>query len=209
MAVKITNIIDRILKSVSYIFHPLIIPILGVVFYFAKSPRYIPVQIIQAKLISLFILTIVLPILLYFLLKTLGKVKSIYLSTTKERIYPLLLNAIVTLIVLQRILTATQIIELYYFFLGILISTLSCLLLATIKFKASIHMISVCGLFMFFIALSIHFSININGTLALMSIAIGAVATSRLHVNAHTYLELIVGAFVGIIPQLVLINYWL
>lgn len=200
---------DKILKSVSYIFHPLIIPLLGVIFYFSKSPRYIPEQIIQAKLISLFILTIVLPILLYFLLKTLGKVKSIYLETTKERIFPLLLNCVVILIVLQRILTATQIIELYFFFVGILISTLSCLILAFFKFKASIHMISISGLFMFFIALSIHFSININGTLALMSVITGAVATSRLHLKAHTYIELLMGVFVGVIPQLILVTYWL
>ena len=38
---------------------------------------------------------------------------------------------------------------------------------------------------MFFIALSIHFSININGTLALLAIIIGTVATSRLHLKAH------------------------
>ena len=200
---------DKILKSISHIFHPLFMPLLGVVFYFSKSPRYIPQEIIQAKIISLFILTIILPILLYFLLKTLGKVNSIYLKTTNERIFPLLLNCIVVLIVLQRILTATQIIELYYFFVGILISTLTCLILAAFKFKASIHMISVSGLFMFFIVLSIHFSININGTLALMSILIGAIATSRLHLNAHTYLELIIGVFVGVIPQLILVSYWL
>ena len=200
---------NKILKSVSYIFHPLIIPLLGVIFYFSKSPRYIPQQIIQAKLISLFILTIVLPILLYFLLKTLGKVNSIYLETTKERIFPLILNCIVLFIVLQRILTATQIIELYYFFVGILISTLSCLILVLFGFKASIHMISVSGLLMFFIALSIHFSININGTLALMSIIAGAVATSRLHLKAHTYIELIMGVFIGIIPQIILVGYWL
>ena len=46
---------NNILKSISFIFHPLLIPLLGVVFYFAKSPKYISLQIIQAKLISLFI----------------------------------------------------------------------------------------------------------------------------------------------------------
>ena len=201
--------IDRILKSISLIFHPLIMPILGVLFYFSKSPRYIPNDIIKAKLLSLFILTVTLPLLLYFLLKTLGKVKSIYLESTNERILPLILNCIVILLVLQRILTPNQIIELYYFFVGILISTLTCLILAILKFKASIHMLSVSGVFMFFIALSIHFNININGTLALMCIIVGAVATSRLHLKAHTVKELIVGAFIGVIPQLILVNYWL
>lgn len=200
---------DRFLRSISYIFHPLLMPILGVIFYFSKSPRFIPIDIIRAKLVSLFILTVVLPILLYFLLKTLGKVKSINLETTKERIIPLSLNCIVIILVLQRVLAPTQIIELHYFFVGILISTMTCLILAIAKFKASIHMIAVTGVFMFFVALSFHFSININGTLALMIIIIGAIASSRLHMNAHTYKELIMGSFVGLIPQLLLVPYWL
>ena len=200
---------DKLLKSISYIFHPLIMPLLGVIFYFSKSPRYIPFDIIQAKMVSLFILTVILPILLYLLLKTVGVVNTINLKTTKERIYPLLLNGIVILIVLQRILTPTQAIELYFFFVGILISNMACLLLVIMKFKASIHMIAVSGVFMFFIALSIHFSININGTLALMCIIMGAIATSRLHLKAHTYKELILGVFIGFMPQLILVSYWL
>jgi membrane-associated phospholipid phosphatase len=62
---------------------------------------------------------------------------------------------------------------------------------------------------MFFITLSIHFGININTTLALMAIAIGAVATSRLHLKAHTPQELIMGMVIGLFPQLVLVPYWL
>ena len=200
---------DKILRSISYIFHPLLMPLLGVAFYFYKSPRFIPDDIVKAKLVSLFILTVILPILLYFLLKTLGKVKSIYLETTNERIIPLILNCFVIIIVLQRIITPSQIIELYFFFVGILISTMACLMLVFFKFKASIHMIAVSGLFMFFAILSIHFSININSTLALMVIIIGAVATSRLHLKAHTYKELIMGLFIGMIPQLILVPYWL
>ncbi|WP_027137815.1 hypothetical protein [Gaetbulibacter saemankumensis] len=200
---------DRILKSISFIFHPVIMPVLGITFYFAKSPRFIPFEVIRAKFISIFILTVLLPILLYFLLKTLGKVSTIYLNSVQERIIPLVLNCLVILVIVKRIIPASQIIELYYFFIGILISNITCLALAFVKFKASIHMIAVSGLFMFFIALSIHFSININGTLAIMSILSGAIATSRLHFKAHNYKELIIGAFIGVLPQLLLVNYWL
>ncbi len=200
---------DRFLKSISYIFHPLIMPVLGVLFYFEVSSRFISPEIKQAKLVSLVILTVALPVLLYFLLKTLGKVKSIHLENTNERIIPLVLNGIVTLLVIQRIFTPTQIIELYYFFVGILFSTMTCLILAIAKFKASIHMIAISGVFMFFVAVSIHFSININSFLALTIIIIGAIATSRLHLKAHTYIELIMGVFIGIIPQLILLQYWL
>lgn len=199
----------HILKSISYIFHPLLMPLLGVIFYFSKTPRYIPLPIVKAKLISIFILTIILPILLYYLLRTLKKVDSIYLETARERIIPLSLNVLIVLLVIQRILPQNEVVELYYFFLGILLSTLACLILAILKFKASIHMIATGGVFMFFVALSIHFSININGTIALFFILIGALATSRLYLRAHNNIELIIGFFLGVFPQLIMLNYWL
>lgn len=199
----------RILKSISVLFHPLIMPLLGVMFYFYKTPRYIDLDIINAKLISLFILTVLLPILLFFLLKTLGKVSSIYLKTTNERIIPLALNGVITVLILLRVLPQNEFIELYYFFIGILMSTIISLVLAFAKFKASLHLVSISGIFMFFVALSIHFSINIIGEIALICLLIGAIATSRLHLKAHTYKELIMGFFVGLIPQLILIPNWL
>lgn len=184
-------------------------PLLGVIFYFSKTPRFIPLPVIKAKLISVSILTIILPILLFYLLKTLHKVESIHLENAKERIIPLFLNSIIIVLVFSRVLTQNEIPELYFFFIGILISTLTCLALAYAKFKASIHMIASAGFFMFAIAISIHFKININGTIALMCIILGAIASSRLHLKAHTVPELIIGFFIGLLPQLILLNYWL
>lgn len=201
--------INFLLKSISYIFHPLLMPLLGVIFYFSKTPRFIPDPVLKAKLFSITILTVILPLLLYYLLKTLKKVDSIYLETTDERKLPLLLNCFIITLVLIRVLPKNEILELYFYFIGILISTITCFALAVIKFKASIHMIAAAGFFMFAVALAIHFKININGTIALMCIILGAIATSRLHVKAHTPLELIIGFFVGLMPQLILLNYWI
>ncbi|MCB0426642.1 MAG: hypothetical protein KDD16_04930, partial [Mangrovimonas sp.] len=189
-----------ILKSFSYIFHPVFMPLLGVAFYFSKSPRDIPIEIIWAKLVSTSILTFLLPILLYFLLKNIGRVQSIFLKTTQERIIPLLINSIIVFLMLRKVFSAYEFVELYGFFTGILISNLACLILALLKFKASIHMIALGGVFMFFIALSIHFSKDINGTLALLSIVTGATATSRLHMGAHNVKELVIGLFIGVLP---------
>ncbi len=184
-------------------------PILAVHFYFKKSPRFIPEDLVYAKLVSLFILSVILPILVYFLLKTLGKTESIYLKTTKERVLPLLVNCLIIGLILFRLFPLSQIPELYYFFIGVLISSITCLIFALAKFKASIHLTATGGVFMFFIVFAIHFSININGSLALMAIIIGAVATSRLYLKAHTCKELIMGLIIGIVPQLVVLQYWL
>lgn len=184
-------------------------PFIGVLFYFSKAPRYIPLPFIKAKLFAIALFTIVLPILLFYLLKTTGHVKSIHLEGSKERIIPLILNAVIILLITQRIIPIKELPELYFFFIGILLSTLACLILAVLKFKASIHMIASAGVLMFFVALSIHFSINIVGTIALFFIIVGAIATSRLYLNAHSNIELIIGFFIGLIPQLILLNYWL
>lgn len=200
---------DFILKSISFVFHPLIMPLLGVLFYFHKTPRFIPEPLQNAKIFSIVILTIVLPILLFFLLKTINRVETIYLKSTKERLIPLLINCVIITLILIRVLTPNEIIELYYFFLGILCSTLACFIMAIFKVKASIHMIAASGFFMFAIAIGIHFQININGTIALMMLILGAIATSRLHLKAHSNQELIIGLFTGLFPQLILMNYWL
>nr|WP_321245234.1 hypothetical protein [uncultured Psychroserpens sp.] len=200
---------NQLLKSISYIFHPLLMPLLGVVFYFSKTPRFVPESIMKAKVFSITILTIVLPILLFYLLRTINKVDTFHLETVKERRIPLLINSVIIVLILIRVLPHDEIPELYFFFIGILISNITCFALALAKFKASIHMIASAGFFMFAIAVAIHFKININGTIALMCVILGAIATSRLHMKAHTTIELFAGFFVGLMPQLILLNYWM
>ena len=184
-------------------------PLLGTVFYFTKSPRFIPEGIFEAKLFALGLLTVLLPVLLFFLLKTLKKIESEHLKSTKERILPLIIYCVIITLIIYRVFPSNEFIEMYYFFVGVLGSTLACLILALLNYKASIHMIGVSGFFFFIIALSIHFNKNFTGSIALMSIICGAVATSRLHQRAHTITELFIGTFLGIIPQLILVNYWL
>jgi membrane-associated phospholipid phosphatase len=87
-------------------------------------------------------------------------------------------------------------------------SNIACFILALLSFKVSLHMVGVSGIFSFFLMLSIQYSININGTLALMSIVTGAVASSRLYLKAHNSIELITGIFIGVTPQIIVINYW-
>lgn len=199
----------RFAKLISVLFHPLFAPLAGVLFYFVKTPRFIPFPIIKAKVFSIIILTFVLPVLILYLLKTINRVASIHLKTTQERKLPLMLYACLLLLILMRVFPLNEIPELYFFFLGILCSNLACLILIFLKFKASIHVMAVSGFLMFAIALAIHFKININAMLVLISIILGAVATARLHLKAHTFAEINTGFFLGLIPQLILLNFWL
>ena len=200
---------NALLRSISFIFHPLLMPMLGVVLFFYTSPRFIPLPIIKGKLISIFLLTILFPIFVFYFLKASKHVKTIYLKTAKERIVPLIINCGVLVYIVLRIFPINEFKEVYFFFIAILLSTLSCLILAILKFKASIHMIASGGILMFLIATSIHYSINLNGLIAILFVLVGAIASSRLHMNAHNYPELIVGFFIGLLPQLILVKFWL
>ncbi len=197
------------LQSISYIFHPLLMPLTGAIIYFIAAPRFIPIDIIKDKVFGLTVLTILIPIVLFFFLKSIGTITSIHLKQIKQRRIPLLLQAILLVVVIKIIIDVYHYPELYFFFLGVLFSSLSAIFMLLFNIKASLHMIGISAVTMFTIAISIHFSVNLTLLIAGLMICNGLVATSRLHFKAHSNLELILGFLIGIIPQLTLVNFWL
>lgn len=198
-----------LLKSFSYLFHPLFMPLVGVVFYFYKTPRYFNNQFLYSKLFATVIMTVIIPILCFYMLKNLRQVETIHLRDVRERPWPLVLQSFFTFLLLHIVFDGYEIPELYFFFVGILGASIGALVLALLKFKVSLHMIGVSGLVVFIIGVSLHFQINLLWWIALGIVASGAVATSRLEVKAHTYSELIIGFIIGGFPQFLLFAYWI
>jgi hypothetical protein len=200
---------DFFLKIAAYIFHPLLMPLLGVFLYFGISPRFIELEIMQARLIAISIITVFIPIITFFLFKNMGIFLSIHLERVEDRKFPLMIQCVLLLLIIKMVFKPYDNPELYYFFVGVLFSTLTALILVFLKFKVSLHQMGVAGLTMFLIALGIHFKVNVLLAVSLFFIANGWVATSRLHTNSHTYVELIGGLFIGVLPQIIMINFWL
>ncbi len=198
-----------LIKSFSYIFHPLLMPIAGVLFYFAISPRFFNASFLYSKIFATSIMTVIIPILSFFMLKNLGLVTEIHLKEVEERRYPLLMQAVFTLILLNIVFNGYEIPELYFYFVGIFGSSIAALILTLFKFKVSLHMIGITGLTTFILGLSLHFGQNLLILLSILFIAIGGTASSRLEAKAHTYPELLIGCIVGFTPQLLVFNYWL
>jgi membrane-associated phospholipid phosphatase len=200
---------NAFLKIGAWLFHPLLMPLLGVTLYFRVTPRFIIPEMMYSKLLVVFILTFLIPVLLFFLLKTLGLIKSIHLKEVEERRIPLMLQCILFVVVIKMVFEPYHYPELYFFFVGTLFSAVTAFVLVMAKFKVSLHMIGTAGVTMFLIALSIHFKVNTLVLISFLILVNGWVATSRLHSKAHTPVELIFGFFVGFLPQLILLNYWL
>lgn len=198
-----------LLKSASFIFHPLWIPLAGSLLYFLLTPRFFPQEVIQAKLLAISILTIFIPVVFYFLLKNLGKAQSVFLEDVKERKWPLLFFAILILMVLNQILNAYNYAALYYFFVGILFSTLLAFTLVLVRFKASLHTMGLSGLMVFLIGISWNFKINLTYTISFLILVLGLTASSRIFYKAHSFKELFLGLICGVIPQAVVLYFWL
>lgn len=198
-----------LLKSASYLFHPIWMPFAGSLIYFLVSPRFFPQEVIKAKLLAIAIMTIFIPIVYFFMLKTLGKITDHYMREIRERKWPLLFYAALDLVILKYVLDNFDYPELYFFFFGIMISTLLGLFLLFLKIKASLHMMGLGGLMLFLVFLSLHFNLNLIYTVSFLIAVTGLTASSRLHYRAHTMTELAIGLLVGLIPQVALGFFWL
>lgn len=197
------------LRIGAYLLHPLLMPLLGALIYFVITPRFIDSEIIRAKLFAIVIITLVVPIVLFILLKNMGWISSLELRDVKERKIPLMLQCLLLLLIIKLVFDPYDSPEMYFFFVGVLFSTISALLLVIFKVKVSLHQMGIAGVTMFIIALSVHFKVNMLVWIGLVALANGWVASSRLHTNSHTYPELILGFFVGLIPQFLMLNFWL
>ncbi|MGB5668824.1 MAG: hypothetical protein WBM53_18450 [Maribacter sp.] len=197
------------LKIVSYIFHPLYIPIAGTFAYFFITPKYSPLELQSGNILPIFILTVIIPIISFLILKNLGFVHSVQLPTVQERKYPLYINLALLFMVVYKVIPNNYIVELYYYFVGLILAMLASVLLLFFKVKSSMHLLGMGSLFMFLINLSIHFETNIILALSIFILATGLVATSRLYLNAHTKAEVFIGFCIGLISQLLTVRYWL
>ncbi|MEL6305146.1 MAG: hypothetical protein AAFQ20_10185 [Bacteroidota bacterium] len=199
----------HLLHLISYIFHPLFVPIGGTVMYFLITPKYSSLEIQSGNILPIFILTVIIPIIFFLILKNLGVIHSIFLPTLKERKYPLYIQAILLFLILYKVIPNNFVPELFYFFLGLLAATGATLILLFLRIKTSIHLLGMGSILMFMIGLSIHFEINITLAISVFTLFTGLVATSRLYVKAHSKSELFIGLLLGIFSQLIILRYWL
>jgi len=197
------------LKLGSILFHPLIIPVMGTAIYFYITPRFVDREMVIANLFALAIIMVIIPIVIFFLLKSLGQVHTIFLKEVKERKFPLMIHCILVLLVIKMVFNPYDNPELYYFFIGILFSAFAALIMVLFRIKVSLHQMGVAGLLVFMIGLSAHFKINLLVIISFFLFANGWVASSRLRAKAHNYTELWAGLFIGALPQLMLFNMWL
>lgn len=199
----------KILPIFSYIFHPIFIPVYTALYYFFFNDSYYTNPEKYFAVFQIVIITILLPILFFFVLRATGQVDSIMISEISQRKIPLVIQCFLTILLVRKSITLDHYPEFHFFFLGGLLSTVLALVLLFLRTKASLHMIAISAFTVFVIGLSIHNQTRQITTIAFLVLMNGFVASSRLEMKAHTTTELVIGFLLGIIPQLLLLRFWL
>ena len=199
----------KILSPFSYIFHPLFISVYAVVLFFFFGRHNYTYQEVYVVIIQIVIITIFIPLTVYYLLLSLGKVDSIMLADKNQRRLPLLIHAVLLLILIRKSITIENFPILYFFFLASFISTFWAFVLLFTKFKVSLHQLAIASFTVFIIGISLHFKVRMLEIIIPLIICNGLVASSRLVMKAHTPTELVLGGLIGSLPQIGVLYFWL
>jgi hypothetical protein len=193
-------------KLWSFVVNPLFIPSFVSLWYFNFN-YFIDPESVRLKLYLIVILTAAIPLLIYTILKVFGVVQSVHLSTTRERIIPLIIYVFLLVTLLRGGFRDGFNTSLYYFFIGTLIATIVAVILTSTRYKISLHLLATGGVLGFLLMLSFLQGINLLLPIAFMGIVCGITATSRLSMKAHKGHELIFGFAVGLISQVLAFSY--
>ena len=184
----------------SYIFHPLLVPTLGIILLFNSGTylSYLPFSAQKAIYIIVFISTFVLPLsFIPFFIYT-DRISSIFLKHKKERLIPLIITVIFyffSFYILQNI-NAPKIIQIF-----ILGSSLSVLTALTITFfwKISTHMIGIGGLLAITLIISFRLMVDLYFIIVTLILISGMIGTARLYLKAHNSAQVYLGIIVGFV----------
>ncbi|WP_246074157.1 phosphatase PAP2 family protein [Flavobacterium daemonense] len=199
----------KILPLFSYILHPIFISMYAALFYLFCKEDAFSNQEKYFVLFQILIITILVPVLFFLLLKSTGHVNSIMVHETSQRKIPLLLQCFLYILLVKRSIIITRYPELHFFFLGALFTSILALVATLFKLKPSLHVAAISGFTIFVIGLNIHLQMQNPYWPALLILLTGIVASSRMEMKAHTSREIILGLFIGVLPQILFIYLWL
>jgi len=189
-------------KFISYFFHPINFPIIGALIYFLFVPKYIYKP--QEHTILLFILvsTYALPIILLYFFKRLKFITNYHMPTIEERKFPILFFMLLTLIIANWLFRTTIVDLLGVLFLGYAIGFAITYGFLFLKIKLSLHTAAIGGIIGFLIYFSLSYEINLIILFIILFIIAGLIAMSRIHLKAHSSLEVLLGFIAGFITQI-------
>ncbi len=185
---------------ISVVFQPLLMPTLvfGMVLFAAPQATTIQEEVKLGLFFLIVLATLLIPMITIIGLRVGGMVKSLHMANRKGRMLPFLLTCIFFILTSYFFYQKSELEPILW--QGMSVITLTVILLTGVTFfwKISAHMIGVGGLVAVVMVLGEKFSnFPVLYPLLLVLILSGAIASSRLYLNAHRPLEIYLGFITG------------
>lgn len=189
----------KIARVISYFFHPLMIPLYILLFLLNVNTFFSPGLDFSFKLILLGVIcltTILFPLLIIFLLYKKKLVRSLFLESREERIYPILIIAIFYYLTYY-LMKGIRISPIFsYYMLGATFLAILALIITFYR-KISLHMLGIGGMSGLILGLAFNLSLNMVYFLLPAIFVSGITGFARLKLNSHKPSEIYSGFLVG------------
>jgi hypothetical protein len=197
---KISDIKTVIAKLVSYIFHPLLVPLYGLLVIFTAPTvfRYIPIRIKEILFFIVLINNILIPVTLMPFFRYRNLISSWMIATRSERTIPLFIISLLYLIT-SFIMFRLQIpafLKAYSYSLSLMILIL---FLVNMWWKISVYSAGAGVMTGLVLALSLKMNTGVPLIFISVLLASGIVLSSRLKLNSHNSWEVYSGFLTGVI----------
>lgn len=187
-------------RTLSTVFHPLLIPSFGLLLIFSIGGHftYMPFEHQRIVFVIVFLSTCILPLSLIPLFLLLGVIKSVYMKERKERLLPIAFTGLFYLLGYFFLSRFTMV---PHFIKGFMLATLLTIIASmaiTFVWKISMHMIGIGGLVGALMALSMRFGLDIWVVFSIVLLISGLLGAARLYLGAHTPVQVHVGFLLGL-----------
>lgn len=201
---------ERLARLCSSLFHPVLIPTLGIFILFQINSHLsfaISQEARRFIILIIFVNTAIAPVMAMWIMKKTGYVKDFTLANRNERILPLLVTAVLFFMTYY-LLRQISLPSLVYFY--VMSATLLVMLTLMISFtwKISIHMVSLGGFTGFLVVTSLYLRVDIAWLITLAFVVSGLTGTARLVLNVHNPAQVYAGYLLGLFAMLGLFFYF-
>ena len=190
-------------KILSTLFHPLLIPLIGLLILF-NTNTYInystPKELKQFIIMLIIMSTLIIPLLIALFLLNKGFITSLQMESQKERRLPYMFTIICYMFTLYMLTTIPIQSIIFKFFIGATISVIIAFIL-NLKWKVSAHMIGIGGLVGALFYMAIYLETNMTLYIITAILVAGLVGSARLILKAHNAMQVYLGFMVGVMCQ--------
>ncbi len=192
-------------KAISLLFHPLLMPLYGLLIIFSAPTLlgYLPMPVKKILFTVVLINNVVIPVTLFSFFRFRNIISSFSMEERRERIIPLLSVTLlysITSIVIYRF-------SIPVFIKSFFISASFLLLFITIVnlwFKISVHSAGAGALMAMVLVLSLKMNTDVAWYLVAVIIAGGLIMSSRLRLNTHSPAQVWTGYLLGLAGMMTL-----